>query len=97
MTKARKWISGPSRFLKTGFQGLLAVYVLTACVSSGIISSDSIAAKADTQWNSILENVPQVQDAQFTNAVRQLTGNLLVAAGEDPAEWQVAVLSLIHI
>ena len=91
MTKARKWISGPSRFLKTGFQGLLAVYVLTACVSSGIISSDSIAAKADTQWNSILENAPQVQDAQITNAVRQLTGNLLLAAGEDPAEWQVAV------
>ncbi|MEO9971072.1 MAG: M48 family metallopeptidase [Hyphomonadaceae bacterium] len=91
MTEAKKRTNQLGRILKTGAQGLLAVYVLTACATSGIVSSDSIAAKADTQWNAILESVPQVQDAEFTNAVRLMTGNLLVAAGEDPAQWQVAV------
>ena len=79
------------RFFAKSLIGALLFATLSACASSGIISQDRINAKADSQWNSILQTTPQVQDAAVRQGVAALAQNVLVAAGEDPSQWQIAV------
>ena len=71
--------------------GALLLMALSACATSGIVSKDSISKQADAQWNEILKTVPQVQNADVTRAVAGLTQSILIAANEDPSQWQVAV------
>lgn len=72
-------------------KGILLALLVGACASSGIVSSERIETSAEAQWSQILETVPQATDQATTQHVRVLAGELLVAAGEDPSEWQVAL------
>ena len=69
----------------------IASLILSACASSGIVPKATIDSKANDQWNKIIESVPQSQNAQLVRAVQQITVNLLAAAGENPAEWRIAI------
>lgn len=70
----------------------LMAFMLTACVSSGIVSEARITSKADEQWTRILNTVPISKDLETTTHVAKITVELLAAAGEDPVDWQIVVL-----
>ena len=71
----------------------LAVFTLAllAGCASGPTTTERINNTAEVEWTKFLNSIPQSGNETLTRHVRTLTGALLVAAGEEPNDWQVAL------
>lgn len=71
-----------------------AMFLILAagCAGGGqVISEKTIIKSAEAQWTEILENVPLSDEATYNERTHAVANRVLVAAGENPKEWRVAV------
>ena len=69
---------------------VLALALLGSC-ASGPASTERVNNTAEIEWAKFLNSIPQSNNEELTLHVRALSGAILVAAGEEPSEWQVAL------
>ncbi len=82
----------PMRYFCQMLIGTVFALILSACASNGVVSGEHIDRKAAEQWAQILKTVPLTTDRAASERVAFIAVNLLTAAAEDPAEWQIAIL-----
>ena len=81
----------PAFAKRTAIAALLAL-AAAACAGGGnIISEDTIVRSAEEQWTEILEKAPLTNEKIYQNRTKTVANRILLAAGEDPREWRVAV------
>ncbi len=62
------------------------------CASNGqIISEETIVRSAEAQWTALLEQAPLTENEGYKARTHAVAERILLAAGENPDEWRVAV------